>query len=120
MASSKVKKFKKAIKVLPESVISELELMGEQDLRKVCADAAAAIDQAVEERDELPAYKEAKERLKDLSLALKDTKTYQGAKITFALARLKELSGEDLGELGDLLVAARSKTKIGSKKSKKQ
>jgi hypothetical protein len=90
MAKGKSKK-----QVLPESVINELDGMDEVSLNKTIAASEQAIKTATEERDANPHYQAAKETVKDLGGALKDTKKYQGAKINYALKRLKVLAGEE-------------------------
>lgn len=91
-------KLSKILKQLNKEACAELDGMDKGRLEGSIAGSEEAIDKATRERDALPAYQGAKQAVKDLSEGLKELKNYQKAKIAYALRRLRELNGEDVGD----------------------
>lgn len=81
---------RKKKELLNEDLIQEFDAMDVVALRKAVADAEQNIVTATEERNANPNYIEAKDVCKTLNSGLADVRKYQGAKITYALKRLKE------------------------------
>jgi hypothetical protein len=88
-------KLEKLKKTLSDTVIEELDALDETGLKKAVSDSTEAIETATRERNDNPKYQTAKLAVTDLSGALKDTKKYQKAKITYSIYRLRELRGEE-------------------------
>lgn len=86
-------KLEKIIKKLPKSVVEEMDALPETNLQVMIAQSEESIATAVRERDNNPQYQAAKQAVLDLSAGLRDVKSYQTAKIQYALYRLRELNG---------------------------
>jgi len=83
-------KLEQILKKLPQDVIAELDAADTETLNKCIVSAETAIADTKEELDNSPQYQELKENLKALTAGYKELKTYQSAKIQYALIRLKE------------------------------
>lgn len=79
------KKFAKIEKVLGKDCLASLEGMSSEDLDGVISQACASIKEAADQLEANPKYQELKESLKACSAGLKEVKTFQNAKIQYAL-----------------------------------
>lgn len=87
-------KLESIIKKLPEQVVEVLNnCIDEKELQALIANSEEAIATALRERDANPQYQAARQAVKDLSAGMREVKSYQGAKIQYALHRLRELNG---------------------------
>lgn len=91
-------KLDKILKKLPKTVKDEMDEMLGNDLRRCVADSEENIATAVRERDDNTQYQAAKQSVKDLSEGLREVKSYQTAKIQYALHLLRELNGVETQE----------------------
>lgn len=110
-------KFEKVMKKLSASTFEEMDMMDEAGLNKAIAQAEENISVALKEKDKNSRYQDAKSIVSDFNSATKDVKDYQGAKIAFALVKLKLLANDDsiAADVIDFIEEARSRAKKSSK-----
>lgn len=85
----------KLLKKLTETVATEMRAMTASELERCLADSERAIAKATKERNENPNYQAAKQAVKDLSEGLRELRSYQNAKIEYALRLLDGDSSEE-------------------------
>ena len=101
-------KLDKLLKKLDTVVVGEIDALDAEGLHKVVVASENNINTATKERNENSDYMKAKEVCKDFNSALNEAKNYQQAKIAYAIIRIKELNGEDLGEAGEIVTEFRN------------
>ncbi len=87
----------KVLKKLPPAVIEVMDAMGATDLQQAVVQSEEAIHTATEELEANPKYQAVCEAKKDLSAGLRDLKSYQRAKIAYALHLLREKGAANAG-----------------------
>lgn len=80
----------KILKKLQPAIVQEMDGMDKAQLEKVIVQSQEAIAEATDARDANSQYRAAKQATKDLSAGLKEVKSYQTAKMQYALIRLRE------------------------------
>lgn len=84
------KKLAKIEKILGQDLIDSLIAMPPEELQSTIAGSAGAIKEASEALEANTQYQQLKESLKALSQGMREVKTFQNAKIQFALHLLEE------------------------------
>jgi hypothetical protein len=84
------KKLARIEKMLGKEQIEELTARGIEGLEAGIAASAGAIKESEDELEANPKFQELKESLKACSMALREVKAYQNAKIQFSLHLLEE------------------------------
>lgn len=106
-------KLEKIRKTLSDAVLQEMDAMKPDALKDAIAQGEEAVNEAKRELDKNIQYETACQAVADLSQGMKDVRAYQGAKIQYALIRLRETgNGKTLdAEFLDDLARLRSKIK---------
>lgn len=98
-------KLSKILENLPDTTREELDAADETALKNVVVQAEEAIASTTRELEANEQYqaakavaKDAKDKVKDLSAGLKETKKYQNSKIHYSLRRLRVLAGDILSD----------------------
>jgi len=87
-------KLEKILKVLDEDMLSELNNMNEAALKEQITKSEQSIKVTRDELEANPKFQELKENLKALRHGYSEVKTFQTAKIQYALIRLEEMGKE--------------------------
>lgn len=113
-------KIEKITKKLRDSVIEEIDRLDAPGLKGLVTESTANIAKARQERDENEKYREAKNVVGDFDSGLNEVKGYQGAKISYALLRLREMAGTELdSETKSHLDEVRGRIEAARKSAKK-
>lgn len=81
----------KILKKLPQAVVEEMNAAEPKALAAGIVQSEKALVEAKEGLDANSKYQDARENVKALSQSFRELKSYQTAKIQYALLRLKEL-----------------------------
>jgi len=84
------KKLSKITKLLGKTCIVDMDVMSDQDLKNLIAQAEGSIKSAGDELEANERYREMKECLKDLTASYGEVKKRQKAKIEYCLHMLEE------------------------------